>query len=71
MTNEDILKLASACGFSKDTLMDKSGYDFDAWISTPEELLEFALLIHENGYNKGYNEGYVSGSTGVFGEPLL
>ena len=70
MTNEDILKLAETCGFDtfvgeKDDETDGIYYQF--W---EEELLKFALLIHENGYNKGYNEGYKSGSTGVFGEPL-
>lgn len=57
MTNEQIFELAFACGFSKETLTDKSMYDFDAWISTPEELLKFALLIHENGYEQGYDDG--------------
>ena len=63
MTNEDILKLAETCGITPNK--------YKVCISWEEELLKFALLIHEDGYNKGYNEGYKSGSTGVFGEPLL
>jgi hypothetical protein len=63
MTNEDILKLAETCGIGANK--------YKVCISWEEELLKFALAIHEDGYNKGYNEGYKSGSTGVFGEPLL
>ena len=63
MTNPEILKLAETCGIVPNK--------YKICISWEEELLKFALLIHENGYNKGYNEGYKSGSTGVFGEPLL
>ena len=66
MTNEDILKLAETCGF--DMYANENG---DCWECWEHQLLKFALLIHEDGYNKGYNEGYKSGSTGVFGEPLL
>ena len=62
MTNPEILKLAETCGITPNK--------YKVCISWEEELLKFALLIHENGYNKGYNEGYKSGSTGVFGEPL-
>ena len=40
------------------------------WWGKEEQLLKFAIAIHENGYSKGYCEGYKSGSTGVFGEPL-
>jgi hypothetical protein len=47
MTNEQILELAKTCGFI-------------VWDCEEEQLLKFALLIHENGYNKGYNEGYDS-----------
>ena len=63
MTNPEILELAETCGIIPNK--------YKICISWEEELLKFALLIHENGYNKGYNEGYKSGSTGVFGEPLL
>jgi hypothetical protein len=68
--NEQILELAKTCGFEefigeRDDETDGVYYQF--W---EEQLLKFALIIHENGYNKGYNEGYESGSTGVFGEPL-
>ena len=55
MTNPEILKLAETCGF--DMYANENG---DCWECWEEELLKFALLIHENGYNKGYNEGYKS-----------
>ena len=64
MTDEQIIELAFACGFSRETLMDKSMYDVDAWVSTPEELLKFALLIHEDGYNKGYDDSKSSSFKG-------
>lgn len=69
MTNSEILKLAETCGF---VAQDRwSAGNDDVYYECHEcELLKFALLIHEDGYNKGYNEGYKSGSTGVFGEPL-
>jgi hypothetical protein len=55
MTNEQILELAKTCGFDNIT-----GKDENYWDCEEEQLLKFALLIHENGYNKGYNEGYES-----------
>jgi hypothetical protein len=55
MTNPEILKLAKTCGFDNIT-----GKDENYWDCEEEQLLKFALLIHENGYNKGYNEGYDS-----------
>jgi hypothetical protein len=48
MTNEDILKLAETCGFGVNK--------YKICICWKDELLKFALLIHENGYNKGYNK---------------
>ena len=53
MTNQDILKLAETCGIIPNK--------YKVCISWEEELLKFALLINENGYNKGYNEGYGGG----------
>ena len=55
MTNEQILELAKTCGFDefigeRDDETDGVYYQF--W---EEQLLKFALLIHENGYNKGVN----------------
>lgn len=55
MTNEQILELAITCGFDNIT-----GKDENYWDCEEEQLLKFALLIHENGYNEGYNEGYDS-----------
>ena len=56
MTNPEILKLAETCGFDtfvgeKDDETDGIYYQF--W---EEQLLKFALLIYEDGYNKGYNK---------------
>ena len=45
MTNKEILKLAIKVGFSLDE-------DDGTWFCFEEELLKFALAIHENGYNK-------------------
>jgi hypothetical protein len=46
MTNEEILQLA------------EQHFDYQGgWIAyIKEDLLKFALAIHENGYNKGYEE---------------
>tara|TARA_R110000868_G_scaffold3012_1_gene20290 strand:- start:214 stop:444 length:231 start_codon:yes stop_codon:yes gene_type:complete len=60
MTEEQILELAKTCGF---VVQDRwSAGNDDVYYECHEcELLKFALLIHENGYNKGYNEGYGEG----------
>ena len=69
MTNPEILKLAKTCGFD-DFTCEKENY----WECGEEQLLKFALTIHEHGYNRGNSdgwvEGYECGNTGVFGEPL-
>jgi hypothetical protein len=49
--NEQILKLAKTCGFD-----DFTGEKENYWECAEEQLLKFALTIHENGYNKGYNK---------------
>ena len=64
MTNEDILKLAETCVFDtfvgeKDDETDGIYYQF--W---EEQLLKFALLIHEDGYNKGYDDSKSSSFKG-------
>ena len=56
MTNEDILKLAETCGITPNK--------YKVCISWEEELLKFALLIHENGYNKGYDDSKSSSFKG-------
>ena len=53
MTNEQILELAKTCGFD-----DFTGEKENFWECWEEQLLKFALAIHEDGYNKGYGEGY-------------
>ena len=53
MTNPEILKLAETCGIIPNK--------YKVCISWEEELLKFALLINEKGYNRGYKEGYGEG----------
>jgi len=53
MTNEQILELASQyLRYFEDSWRGTE------WTGTPENLLKFALAIHEDGYNKGYERGY-------------
>ena len=56
MTNPEILKLAETCGIVPNK--------YKICISWEEELLKFALLIHENGYNKGYDDNKSSSFKG-------
>ena len=56
MTNPEILKLAETCGIIPNK--------YKVCISWEEELLKFALLIHENGYNKGYDDSKSSSFKG-------
>ena len=56
MTNEQILELAKTCGFDSFT-----GEIENFWECWEEQLLKFALAIHENGYNKGYDRGWEDG----------
>jgi hypothetical protein len=54
MTNPEILELAKTCGFG--TYTDDDGTPSDYFDCYAEQLLKFALAIHEDGYNKGYEE---------------
>ena len=56
MNNEQILELAKTCGFDSFT-----GEKENFWECWEEQLLKFALLINEKGYNRGYKEGYGEG----------
>jgi hypothetical protein len=56
MTNEQILELAKTCGFDSFT-----GEKENFWECWEEQLLKFALAIHEDGYNKGYDRGHDEG----------
>jgi len=56
MTNPEILKLAETCGIIPNK--------YKVCISWEEELLKFALLIHEDGYNKGYDDSKSSSFKG-------
>jgi hypothetical protein len=63
MTNEQILELAKNCEFDfsiKWRLKGGESSNQMYWECWEQQLLKFALLIHENGYNEGYNEGYDS-----------
>ena len=59
MTNPEILKLAKNCEFDfsiKWRLKGGESSNQMYWECWEDQLLKFALLIHENGYNKGYNK---------------
>jgi hypothetical protein len=56
MTNPEILKLAEKCGFDSFTSEKDDGTICNYWECWEEQLLKFALAIHEDGYNKGYDE---------------
>jgi hypothetical protein len=49
MTNEQILELAKTCGFDSFT-GERETIVWECW---EEQLLKFALLIHEEGYDDG------------------
>ena len=55
MTNKQILELAKTCGFNS----GNAGATY--WECWERQLLKFALVIHENGYNKGYDKGCEDG----------
>ncbi len=52
MTNPEILELAKTCGFDDFIGEKRTYYECDE-----EQLLKFALLVHENGYEEGYDDG--------------
>ncbi len=52
MTKDQILELAKTCGFN-----DFTGEKENYWECWEEQLLKFALTIHEMGYNNGYSDG--------------
>jgi hypothetical protein len=64
MTNEKILELAKTCGFDSFTGEKDDGSQTDYWECWEEQLLKFALLIHEDGYNKGYDDSKSSSFKG-------
>ena len=60
MTNEDILKLAKNCEFDFSIRWRLKGGESSNqmyWECWEDQLLKFALAIHEDGYNKGYDDG--------------
>ena len=54
MTNEQILELAKTCGF-KELTDENREIDDEYWGCWEQQLLKFALAIHEDGYNRGYD----------------
>jgi len=57
MTNEQILELVKEY-FEVNGIMDDG--ICSEYYGKPDAFLKFALLIHQDGYNKGYDEGYDS-----------
>jgi hypothetical protein len=64
MTEDQILQLAKTCGFD-DMIGERDdetdGVYYECW---EDQLLKFALAIHEDGYNKGYDDGNSSSFKG-------
>ena len=59
MTDKQLLEFTSTLGIGTETLTDKHGYDFDAYVLSPEELLKFAQAIYKEGYEDGkWDEGW-------------
>jgi hypothetical protein len=66
MTNKQILEFAKTCGCEAFAVIqerndERDGVYYQFW---EEQLLKFALLIHENGYNKGYDDSKSSSFKG-------
>ena len=55
MTNEQILELVKQY-FEVGGIMDDGSCS--EYYGKPDAFLKFALLIHQDGYNKGYERGY-------------
>ena len=47
MTDEELLEFTSTLGIRTETLTDKHGYDFDAYVLSSEELLKFARAMYD------------------------
>jgi hypothetical protein len=52
MTTEQTLEPSKTCGFDEFT-----GEERNCWECCEEQLSEFALTTHENGYSNGYGDG--------------
>jgi hypothetical protein len=53
ITDEKIFEFAYTLEIGTETLTDKHGYDFDAYVLSSEELLKFAREMYEEGYDDG------------------
>lgn len=60
MGEEQLIKITSNLGIWKETLTDKHDCNFDAYVLTAENLLEFARVIYTKGFKVGYDEGWYS-----------
>ena len=60
ITDEEILELATSY-FEKDFVeYDRLGFEVVNFITTKEDLFEFARQIFQEGYNSGHTDGYYS-----------
>jgi hypothetical protein len=75
ITNEQIIELAKSYKFDEFVGEKDDETDGVYWECWEEQLIEFALKIHEMGYNEGYDEGWDSSAqsehmnSGLYGEP--
>jgi hypothetical protein len=72
ITNDKILELVRS-HFQEGGMRDDGSCS--EYYGTTEDFIDFALKIHEMGYNKGYDEGWESRAeseytmSGLYGEP--
>jgi hypothetical protein len=77
ITDQQILELAKTCeceafAIIQERNVERDGVCYQFW---EEQLIEFALKIHEMGYNDGYDEGWESRAeseytnSGLVGDP--
>ena len=57
MTNPEIIELAKTCGLDTFAGEKDDGTNCDYWEGWEDQLLKFAFLVQENGYEQGYDDG--------------
>ena len=62
MTDEQILQLVKE--HFEEEWCEENGHGWVQFAGKPDAFVKFALLIHENGYNKGYNDSKSSSFKG-------
>jgi len=73
MTTEQILELAD--DFLEEWEASENGRTWKEYSGTTKEIIEFALKIHQMGYDEGYDEGWESSAvseymnSGLVGDP--